>query len=174
MSYSATSDVAAFVPNLINACPNFDSTTLPTVAQVTRWLSAACSTINGRLSSMGYDVPVPGEAAIFDEVAELEVFYAVSRAELVRISARVSATERSRAQIFDQMFKDGLEDLLGRDLSRAGLDHTSKAYAGGISKADKLSVEGDTDRVEPRFSRGQFNAPDTVRPSGRGRDEESV
>lgn len=32
-------------------------------------------------------------------------------------------------------------------------------YAGGISKADKTSVAGDTDRVEPAFTRGQFDNP---------------
>lgn len=48
--------------------------------------------------------------------------------------------------------------LLARELSsKAGLV-SAIPYAGGISASDKRRQEEDTDRVEPAFSRGMFEA----------------
>ena len=42
----------------------------------------------------------------------------------------------------------------------------SAPYAGGISQSDKASVESDTDRVKPAFTRDQFANPGAVSPTG--------
>jgi hypothetical protein len=50
--------------------------------------------------------------------------------------------------------------LVEMDLSRTGVTQTSVAYAGGISRSDVSSVESNTDRVKPRFTRGRFSNPE--------------
>ena len=75
-----------------------------------------------------------------------------------------SADERTRADMFKRDFEWHLDLLLGLDLSRAGVSQVSQAYAGGISKSDKSTVEADTDRMTPRFSRGMYDNAEALRP----------
>lgn len=173
MSYSATSDVAAYVPNLIDGAADFDATTRPTKAVVENFLSSGCAIIESELQTGGYAVPVPGNSTVRISIKQLETWYGVAEAESVRSTARVAATDRTRAQFFAAKFEKGLDKLLSRDLSRAGLSHTSKLYAGGISVSDKETVEDDTDRVAPRFERDQFRIEGADRPRGKKIDQES-
>jgi hypothetical protein len=162
--YSAASIVADYTPGLLED-GNFTATTTPSKTAVERFLSAGCSLIHGRLQAVGYTTPVPSTAAVYDQIVDLETLYAVSRAEMVRMTARVVAGERTRSQIFADMFNKGLDQLMKMDLSRAGVSHAAtKMYAGGISESDKTSVEDDTDQVEPRFKRDQFRHSGTNRP----------
>ena len=48
--------------------------------------------------------------------------------------------------------------LLARELSRKAGLVSAIPYAGGISASDKRRQEEDTDRVEPAFRRGRFEA----------------
>jgi hypothetical protein len=59
-----------------------------------------------------------------------------------------------------QAYRDMLEDLT----SAGGLASITpdNLYAGGISKSDKTSVEGDTDRVAPNFSLGMTDNPSAL------------
>ena len=172
MSYASASDVAAYCPGLLTDGA-FTATTRPTRTQVERYLSSACAMIEGRLQSAGYSTPVPATAAVYDFIVDLEALYAAARAETARLSARIAADERTRSSVFMAEFNRGLKNLLGMDLSRAGLTHSSKLYCGGISKSDKDDVEDDSDRVVPRFVRGQFRYSGTERPSAVAEDEES-
>jgi len=165
MAYSAASNVADYCPTLLEDGV-FTSTTRPTKAAVERFLSSACAVIEGRLTAAGYSVPVPGTAAVYDQIVDLETLYAAARAETVRLSARTAATERTRGQVFMEEFNRGLADLLKLDLTTMGVGYSGDLYAGGISVADRESQEADTDRVTPRFTRGQFRHTGTQRPSG--------
>jgi len=178
MAYSAASNVADYCPGLLDDGV-FTATTRPNKAAVERFLSSGCALIEGRLKSAGYDVPVPGTAAVYDQIVDLAVYdqivdletlYAAARAETVRMSARVAATERTRGQVFMDQFNQGIQELLKLDLSTMGVAYTGDLYAGGISRSDVTSQESDTDRVAPRFKRGQFAHPGTTRPSGSDRD----
>lgn len=174
MAYSSASDVAAYTPNLLDSGhDNFTSTTRPTKSQVERYLSAACGMIETRLNAAGYTTPVTAGTVAYDLVSDLESLYAAGRAEMVRMTARVAATERTRSQMFMDQFNNGLDTLLQMDLSRAGISHQSRLYAGGISVSDKSAVDADTDRVPTRFSKGQFRHAGTQRPSSSADDEES-
>lgn len=174
MAYASASDVAAYTPNLLED-GEFTGTSKPSRADVARYLTAGDALIDTVLGGAGYSVPIGAGATVYNFVVDLSALYAAARAETVRVSARVSATERTRAQAFMQAFEDGLELLTGMDLSRSGVARASsgKLYAGGISKSDKRSVEGDSDRVAPRFERAQFRYPGTSRPSGVTTSEES-
>ncbi len=169
--YSAASLVADYTPALLDKDKNFTATTRPTKSAVERWLSSGCSLIHTRLSSAGYTVPIDPSSPVYETVVELETLYGVSRAEMVRLTARVAVTERTRSQQFATMFNKGLDDLLKLDLSEAGVGHDpSQLYSGGISESDKASVDSGDDRVEPRFRRDQFRYPGTNRPAAAGGD----
>ena len=172
MSYASASDVAAYTPNLLNQSDNFTDTTTPTKAQVERWLSSGCSVIEARLKAAGYSTPVGAGTALYDQISDLEALFGAARAEMARMSTRVGPGERTRSQIFKDEFNKGLKELLGGDLSKAGLSHTSDIYIGGISQSDKDTDYEDSDRVQARFKRGAWRHPGTSRPSGTA-DEES-
>ena len=52
-----------------------------------------------------------------------------------------------------------LAKRLRQQAQGSGVLNVDAAYAGGISVEDKANVEADTDRVVPRFTRGQFDPP---------------
>ena len=163
MAYASTCDVYALTPGLVKPASAFDSATCPTLTQVQFWLSSGCSVINARLESVGYSAIGTGTTAS-ELAAAANALYGAWMAERSRINARISADERTRADQFKDDFEWHLDLLLGLDLSRAGVSQTSKAYAGGISRSDKSTVESDTDRVTPRFSRGMYDNAEALRP----------
>lgn len=174
MAYASASDVAAYTPGLLDD-GEFTATSRPSRDDVARYLTAGDALIDTTLAGAGYSTPVGAAATVYNFVIDLSALYAAARAETTRLSARVAATERTRAQVLMEEFNNGLDMLVDQDLSRSGLTRaaTGKLYAGGISKADKKSVEGDTDRVVPRFERGQFRYSDTQTPGGTTTDTES-
>jgi hypothetical protein len=172
MTYAAASNVAEYCPGLLDD-GRFTVTTRPSKAAVERFLSAGYAIINTRLGAAGYSTPLDSSADVYDQLVDLESLYGAARAESVRMTARVAVTERTRAQYFMDQFEKGLASLVETDLSGAGATKTSRMYAGGISVSDKKSVKADTDRVAPRFSRGQWRHAGTSRPSGDATDDES-
>ena len=174
MAYASASDVAAYTPGLLDD-GEFTEVSRPSRNDVARYLNAGDALIDARLGSAGYSVPVVAGATVYNYVVDLSALYAAARAEMARLSARVAATERTRGQVFMDDFNAGLDMLCAMDLSQGGVTRASagKLYVGGISKADKKSVEGDTDRVVPRFERGQFRYEGTNTPGGTTTDTES-
>lgn len=174
MAYASASDVAQYTPNLLDD-GEFTETSKPSRNAVARYLTAGDALIDTALAGAGYSVPIGAAATVYNFVVDLSALYAAAQAELSRVSARIAAQERTRYQVFMDAFTDGLTTLTDMDLSRSGVTRASagKLYAGGISKADKTSVESDTDRVQPRFERGQFRYPGTQRPSQTTDDEEN-
>ena len=172
MSYGSASGVAAITQNLISGQRNYSSSTSPTLQSVDSWLSSGCSIIETALLSKSYSVPVAATARVYGQIAHLEELYGAAMAELSRTNVRLGPGERTRGQVFLEMFNDGLAALMKLDLDDAGLtlatqsDSTGVLYAGGISSADKSSVEDNTDRVEPRFTRGQFESAGVLWPGG--------
>lgn len=172
MTYGSASGVAGYTPNLAGEEGTFTKTTIPTDTQVEHWLASGYAFINGRLAGRGYSTPVPAAATVYNLVMDLEELYAAARAETARMSARIAPGERTRSQFFMSQFEKGMKELLAMDLSRAGLTHTGKLSAGGISKSDKSAMDADSDRVKPRFKRGMWRMPGTLRPGGGDDDEE--
>ena len=154
MAYASASHVFAHCYSLVKPASEFDTTTCPTLGEVNQWLSSGCAVINARLAGAGYGA-IPATSAAYDLALAANALYGAWMAERSRVGARVSADERTRADMFFKDFKFHLDQLLELDLSRTGVSQTSRAYAGGISYADVSSVESDSDRVRPRFKRGQ-------------------
>uniref|UniRef100_A0A6M3IU11 Uncharacterized protein n=1 Tax=viral metagenome TaxID=1070528 RepID=A0A6M3IU11_9ZZZZ len=160
MPYSSCALVAQMIPNLLNGASSFDgleANVLPGSAQLVRFMSAGCALIEAKLMSRGYSVPVPATAAVYDFVADVEATYAAFRAEAVRVSSRTGTGERTRAEILRNQFDKMLQDLVSMDLTYMGVPLADRWYVGGVSQAEKDTVESDTDRVGYRFGRGKFD-----------------
>jgi hypothetical protein len=159
VAYANASHVYSHCFSLIKPASEFDSSTCPSLSEVNTWLTGGCAVINARLAGHGYSA-IPATSAAYDLAVAANALYAAWMAERSRISARISAEERTRADMFYKDFKFHLDMLVEMDLSRTGVTQTSVAYAGGISRSDVSSVESNTDRVKPRFTRGRFSNPE--------------
>ena len=168
MAYASASDVASLTKNLVGGASSFDTSTSPTGTQVNQWLSSGCAIINTVIGSMGYGA-IPESSEAYGMVRDCNALFGAWRAELSRTNARTQPGERGRADFFKKAWDDCLDELKELDLSALGVPQTRTAgrvYAGGISKADKASVEGDSDRVTPRFRRGMFASKETLEAGG--------
>jgi hypothetical protein len=132
---------------------------------VNSWLSSGCTKIHTALQGAGYNVPITTSTpALYGTVRQLEAFYGAAMAELSRRSSRVDSRERTRYEVFMDLFNDGLKDLVSQDLAQVGVavSGTAKIHIGGTSKDRKEVLEEDKDRVEPAFRRGLMSFPGTV------------
>lgn len=162
MAYATACQVFAYTHALIAPASAYDTSTCPTLDEVTTWLSSGCSVINARLGSVGYGA-IPATSAAYDLAAAANALYGAWMAERSRVNARVSADERTRADMFKRDFEFHLNQLVELDLGRMGVTRErSGVYAGGISVSDKATVAADTDRVTPRFKRDMGRNPDRL------------
>ena len=169
MPYASASDVGTFCTNLLGAAGStFTTATNPTLGAVDVWLSSGCAVLETKLGSSGYTTPVASTAAAYGWLTNLNSLYAAARAEMSRANVTLRVGERTRGQVFDKMFWDELKRLLDMDLTFAGVGRsgTGTLYTGGISVADKRTYESNSNRVSPRFERGMFDFPETIRPDG--------
>lgn len=166
MSYCTTCDVYSLVHTLVAPASAFDTSTCPSLSDVTTWVTAGSSAIDTQLASNGYG-PIPANSTAYALAGQCNALFAALFAEESRTNARVSADERTRGDRFKRDYEALMKVLVAMDLSRAGVSSLSggRAYAGGISVSDRATVESDTDRVQPRFRRGQFRNPGTLLPN---------
>ena len=166
MAYASGSDVAAYCTNILGGQTGFSYSSCPTISAVNGWLSSGCSIIESQLSGHRYSTPVGAGTAAYDWLKNLNALYAAGNVEMSRANVVLAPGERTRGQVFLEMFWKQLEELCRGDLSLAGLSRSSygKLYAGGISVSTKQTYETDSDRVEPRFGRGMFSFPGTIDP----------
>ena len=169
MAFSSSERAAALIPNILNGASNYDdlgAEITPGSAAFTLFHSSGCALIRGELATMGYPDAIGTGHVLYDFVADIEANYVAYRAELSRSSPRTAAGERGRADNFKRAWQDGLKTLRSIDLTRMGSTPTSAQgsgwYTGGISDAEKSAVESDSDRVEPRFARGDFENIDAA------------
>ena len=160
MPYCSASDVYSLTPGLVKPASIFDTSTCPTLGEVNVWLSTGSSVIDTRLAAAGYS-PIPTSSVAYGMAQQANALYGAWFAERSRINARISADERTRADMFKRDFEALMDTLVEMDLSFAGVTQLgSGPYAGGISVSDKDSVTSNTDRVKPRFTRGMGRNPD--------------
>ena len=92
MAYAVSSCVAAICPHLISGASDFSSSTSPTQGQVNSWLSSGSSIIDTKLAARGYS-PIGTTSAAYEMAAAINTDYGVDRAELSRLSSRVTKME---------------------------------------------------------------------------------
>ena len=175
MAYSSCQRVAQMIPNLLDGASDFDNmgtAATPGSAQLIRFMSSGCAIINAHLQSRGYGIPIGSTSVLYDWLSDVEANYVAYRAEATRSSPRSAAGERSRADMFKRVFDDELEMLMELDLTRMGATLTNDWYVGGRSKSEVDSVESDTDRVEERYKRSQFDSGEVPNPGGESADSQ--
>jgi hypothetical protein len=161
-AYASASDIAAMCRNLLGDSPTFNTSSSPTLAEVNTWLIAGRDTIETTITNLGYSVPISSTAPLYGMLQDMNMFYAAARAELTRINVTLSPGERTRGQVFDQMFKDQLKLLSTMNLSTMGATRsttggtTATLFAGGLTESSKNTMRGDSDTVQPRFKRGML------------------
>ena len=168
MAYCSASDVFSYAQNLTHGQPTFNAETVPTLDQVNMFLSSGCAAIHTALSEKGWSVPVASGTDLYDRLKDLNALFAAGRAELSRVNTTVTPGERTRAQIFLDMFKEELSSLVEEDLTETGgtISTTDgEIFVGGISQTSKDSYDDDTDRVKPRFERNQFRFSESIYPT---------
>lgn len=155
--------VESLVPHL-TASGTFDTTTVPTLAQVERWLTIEYNILQGKLADIGYEsVPTDSQAiAILQEAQALAVAVRCEMANPVMArtgepSERFQELKRQRDDVRAFLASDALEHL-GASRERA---LGAFVEATGVSRSRKSSVETDTDWIHHRFKRGQFRRKDT-------------
>lgn len=73
---------------------------------------------------------------------------------------RSAAGERTRADMFRQMFTSNMDMLDEMDLSQMGVSKdVANWYVGGRSQSEKDTQQADSDRVQSRFRRDDFKNP---------------
>ena len=168
MAYCSASDVFAYSQNLTHGEPMFNAESRPTLNQVNMFMSSGCAAIHTSLSEGGWSVPVASGTDLHDRLKDLNALFAAGRSELVRVNTTVGPGERTRGQIFLDLFKMELSDLSEQNLVESGGTVSStdgEVYVGGISVADKDSYYNDTDRVKSRFKRDQFKFNESKYPT---------
>ncbi len=166
MAYSTCVMVAALIPNLLDGASTLDgfaANIRPASSEIRQFMSGGCALIESTIRSMGY-TPPGADLPMYDFLSDIEANYAAWRSELSRSSPRTAKGERSRADDFRKAYEANLRQLKKMDLGLLGwsmLQSTGRGwYIGGISQADKDTVEDDTDRTKAAFKRGGFSNPD--------------
>lgn len=158
--YASASDVAQLCRNLLGSANAFSTSTSPTLDAVNNWLSSGCAFIETKLSALGYTTPVAATAPAFSWLTDLNTLYAAARAEMSRINVTLAPGERTRGQVFQEMFDKQLADLLKAELSGAGITKSTSnggtLFVGGLTQTSKDVWEDVADNIQPRFRRNQF------------------
>jgi hypothetical protein len=95
--YGSTTNVAAYVRHMTNTSGVFDTTTKPTLADVTIFLDEICAQLNGWLASAGYVIPVTAVSAklVLDRYANIG---AAGMCELTMRSAGYSKDDQNKRE----------------------------------------------------------------------------
>ncbi len=157
-TYASASDVAIMCQNLLGSASTFSTSTSPALVSVTQWIAGGDAIINSHLASWRYATPAPSTATAYSWLVDLNALYAAARAEMTRTNITLSMGERTRGQVLAKDFWDQLSSLRSLDLTLMGLTRTTTGglWTGGISLTDKDEAQSDSDKLQPRFRRGQF------------------
>lgn len=170
-AYASASDVASLCRNLLGSDYTFGSSSSPTITAVNSWLSSGCSIIESKIANAGYNTPIASNTILYKWLSDLNMLFAASRAEMSRINVTLSPGERTRGQVFEEMFWNQLNSLTTDfDLTTVGATPNTSTnsilgqtlWVSGTSIASKDTYKDDSDRVKPRFSAGMFNMPGTL------------
>ena len=153
MAYATIQYVKSLCPLVFNRPTGY-----PDDAEITFWLNEGAAIIDAMIQSKGYTVPSSTGSA-YPLMRNLNGFYAAAMVEQSRMAGSVAEGATSRGEKLEERFWNRLEKFMRLDLSQMGMTHTSEMYIGGISEAEKETVESDDDRIMHTFRRGQFANP---------------
>jgi hypothetical protein len=166
--YSSVSDVLAFTRYMLDGQTSFNSTTRPTLTEVSRMISRASSIINAALAVSGFQIPITqadAKAALDDWVTQKAVQYI----ELTQRGVGFSGEEGTRQRSFGNLAKSAKEFVESNRLAFARygagvvVAHSLSEgllFTGSDAAADRLDPS-DSALAQPMFERGLFNTPGT-------------
>src|SRR5688572_5877985 len=106
-TYGSVAGVEALVPEM----GTLTTTTTPTIAEVTVWLTQAYAIINRKIGNAGYGAPVGVLAALYPELTGLENLYAAAYALRARGIDTSSGEDEKASEIWLRDFYSQLDDL---------------------------------------------------------------
>jgi hypothetical protein len=156
--YASASDVAGLCRNLLGPYSNFTTSTSPNLDVVNSWLSSGCSILESKISDMGYGVPIISSTTLFSWLRDLNALYAASRAEMSRSNVTLAPGERTRGQVFDEMFWKQLKQFESMNLVSIGAVRITSSdgvglFIGGLTQSSKDTYSNDSDVLQARFKR---------------------
>ncbi len=147
---------------------SFDETTVPTLTQVEAWLTEVYGRIAAELELNGYSM-TQTDVEVLAVLQGYNVKGAAYEIELSRPRAGVGPTPtsgptpRARVAEFRSWFNHLTKLLTTPALQRLGATtgtlRSAGATVGGTSISEKEDVADDTDILQKRFRRGQFDDP---------------
>lgn len=167
-SFSSVAEVTAYVRHLLDGQSAFNSTTLPTLTEVEKFIDRASGVLNTAISATGFAPSV----IYANSTAKLPcddwvTIRAAQMVELTKIATGWSEAEGSRlvnlgslqqdAADFAKMMSQGWK-FLGLTVQRPS--HLGLAFT-AIDASDQRSDPDNGDREQPKFTRGLFDNPDT-------------
>jgi len=117
MSYGSVSGVSALVP----VAGTLGSSSTPTSAQVTEWLTQASARIDRALATAGYSIPVASTATAYAELTALANLYGAAFVLMARGLDSATGEAENRSDALMRQFSDGLTSIAGSDLSALGV-----------------------------------------------------
>lgn len=117
MSYGSVSGVSALVP----VAGTLGSSSIPTSAQVTEWLTQASARIDRALASAGYSIPVASTATAYAELTALANLYGAAFVLMARGLDSATGEAENRSDALMRQFSDGLTSIASSDLSALGV-----------------------------------------------------
>ena len=117
MSYGSVSGVSALVP----VAGTLGSSSTPTSAQVTEWLTQASARIDRALASAGYSIPVASTATAYAELTALANLYGAAFVLMARGLDSATGEAENRSDSLMRQFSDGLTSIASSDLSALGV-----------------------------------------------------
>lgn len=170
MSYSSASNVAAYCRDLLGNLSMFpqSGSQTPHIRDIQEWLSSGCALIETAVAGEGYSTPISSGTTAYGVAEHLNTIFAVAHAELSQAALNLAPGERTRGQVFYEMFWDELDRFTDSDLSRQGVDRSStgQMFVGGINKARLRTVKTNTAMIRARFERDMFKFSETLEPVG--------
>lgn len=174
-SNEALAEVASLCRHLTTA-GSFDGTTRPTLTEVERFLSLGYQMINTVLAEYGYTVPAT-DANVVAVLQHYNAIWAAAQAEYAQASAGFTDGGGTRGDHFMEEFVGRgpagsarvsihigiygyVKSAAFKDLGDTKATELSSGLsAGGISKADKLTIATDSDMVQYAFTRSLHGNP---------------
>lgn len=171
-SYSSAAEVQALTRNLLDGSPGFNPGTIPTLADVEKFIDRASGVLNNAIRSVGIaPAAVRANSTAKLSCDEWVTTYAVMFVELTRPYAGFDGQTRSRVGLLKDLAGDARifarESALG--WKREGVavaDATSQglAFTGITAPADRTERQ-DTGIEQPLFTRQDFENPAAADPA---------
>lgn len=161
--YSSTTEVVAITRLYLGGETTYNTTTLPTATEVSKFLNRASGVLNVALANSGFAVPVTETDAKL-ACDEWVTLHAAQFVELSQPTTEWGEVENPRADMLNGMQRDAAKfvAMMAIGFKNLGVPTTDPAGQGirytGQLKHSLRDDPQDTSLAQPHFRRNQFDA----------------